>query len=74
MGCRHGGRVKVGDDPDVLRLTFDACEIFAGEPIQGTAVYSNGGATFDLRLPGGPLAYTFDDAGRETIDGHEVGR
>ena len=74
MGCRHGGRVKVGDDPGALRLTFDACEIFAGEPIQGTAVYSNGGATFDLRLPGGPIAYTFDDAGRETIDGHEVGR
>ena len=74
VGCRYGGRIKVGDDPDALRLTFDACEIFAGQPIRGTAVYSDGGATFDLRLPGGPLSYTFDDAGRETIDGHEVGR
>ena len=35
VGCRHGGRVKVGDDPDVLRLTFDACEIFAGRADPG---------------------------------------
>ncbi len=74
VGCRHGGRIKVGDDPAELRLTFDDCEIFAGEPIGGTAVYSDTGATFDLRLPDGPLSYTFDDSGRETIDGHEVGR
>ena len=37
-------------------------------------MYSETDATFDLRLPDGPLSYSFDDAGRETIDGHEVGR
>ena len=74
LGCRHGGVIKVGDDPDELRLTFDACEIFADVPIKGTAVYSETDATFDLRLPDGPLSYTFDDSGRETINGNEVGR
>ena len=74
IGCRAGGHIEVKDEDDGLRLTFRDCQIFAEEPINGTARYADAGsATFELRLPDGPLSYSFDDRGRETINGRDAG-
>ena len=74
IGCRHGGTIGVNEESDSLRLTFHDCQIFSGQPMSGTARYANeGGATFDIRLPDGPLEYAFDEAGRETINGRDAG-
>jgi pimeloyl-ACP methyl ester carboxylesterase len=74
IGCRDGGRITVQEEADGLRLTMHDCEIFAGQPMNGTVRYADaGGATYELRLPDGPLSYSFDDAGRETINGHDAG-
>ena len=42
--------------------------------MNGTFRYpDDGGADFELRLRDGPLSYSFDKAGRETINGRDAG-
>ncbi len=70
FGCRFAGRIRAYDEGDATTFTFDACEVFAGQPIDGSGRFgSDGTTTFELRLPDGEIKYEIDLDGVEHASG-----